>query len=287
MTIWFSQEAINSWTPTPTGLRGGQPVYSDLAIETALTLRLLFHQPLRQIEGFLGSLMRLMDLNLPCPDHTTLSRRNRTIEVHRRMESLLPGPIDIIVDSTGLKIRGQGEWHSKKHGKKQRRHWRKLHLGVDDNGMILASKVTEDHKQDPCQVPALLSQVKGEIKRFVGDGLYDQDPVYEAVKRHSPGAVIVIPPRNGAAASSTAKTTRSQRDQHVLRIEEIGRSRWRRESGYYRQTHAENAMFRYKATFGGWFRAKNLAARENQAVLGCTILNWTREMGSPISCPVG
>ena len=286
VTIWISQEAINSWTPTPTGIRGGQPVYSDLAIETALTLRLIFHQPLRQTEGFLGSLMRLMDLNLPCPDHTTLSRRNQTVTVRRRIESLPPGPVDFIVDSTGLKICGQGEWHAKKHGKKQRRHWRKLHLGVDSQGWIHAFEVTEDHEQDPSQVPYLLDQVEREIRRFVGDGIYDQDPVYEAVKRHSPGAFIIVPPRKDAAASSSANTDPSQRDRHVEAIRIIGRSKWKRESGYYLQSHAETAMFRYQSTFGGWLRARNMAAQENEGALGCTILNRMRKMGRPLSCPV-
>ena len=287
VTVWMSPEATEAWTPEKTGKRGGQLRYSDLAIETALSLGMIFHQRLRQTEGFVGSLMRLMGLDLACPDHTTLSRRNQTTDVRRRIESLPSGPIDVIVDSTGLKICGQGEWHAKKHGKKQRRHWRKLHLGVDQEGWIRASAATQDHEQDPSQVPDLLDQVKEEIRRFVGDGIYDQDPVYEAVMRHSAGAIMTIPPRKCAAVSSTAKTNPSQRDKHVLRIQEIGRSKWRRESGYYRQSHAENAMFRYKATFGGWLRAKNMAAQENEVALGCAILNRMREMGRPISCPVG
>ena len=129
VTIWLSAEAIAAWRPPKTGRRGGPAVYSDLAIETALTLRMLFHQPLRQSEGFLCSLLKLMGLNLPCPDHTTLSRRNQTIDVRRHVENLPPGPIDFVVDSTGLKICGQGEWHTKKHGEKQRRHWRKTASG--------------------------------------------------------------------------------------------------------------------------------------------------------------
>jgi len=287
VTVWMSPEAIEAWTPENTGKRGGQFLYSDLAIETAMTLSMLFHQRLRQTEGFLGSLLKLMGLDLPCPDHTTLSRRKQTMEVRRRIESLPPGPIDFVDDSTGLKICGQGEWHAKKHGKKQRRHWRKLHLGVDSQGWIHASELTEDHEQDPSQVPDLLDQVDRELTRFVGDGIYDQDPVYETVKRHSPGAVIIVPPRKDAAVSSAAKSEPSQRDQHIVRMQEIGRSKWRRESGYYGQSHAENAMYRYKATFGGWLKANNMAAQENEVVLGCAILNRLRQMGRPISCPVG
>ena len=286
LTVWFSQDAIEAWTPPKTGKPGGQPLYSDLAIETALTLRLLFHQPLRQTEGFLGSILPLMGLDLPCPDHTTLSRRNQTLEIRRRIENLPPGPIEFIVDSTGLKICGQGEWHAKKHGKKQRRHWRKMHLGVDQAGWIRASAVTEDHEQDPSQVPDLLGRVKQEIQRFVGDGIYDQDPVFEAVKRHSPGAIIIVPPRKDAAVSGTAKSNLSQRDKHILRIQETGRSLWRRESGYYRQSHVENAMYRYKTTFGGSLRTRDMEAQENEVALGCAILNRIREIGRPTSYPL-
>jgi len=119
ITVWFSQDAINAWTPAKTAKRGGQTIYSDIAIETALTLRAVFHLPLRQTEGFLASIMKLMDLDFPCPDHTTLSRRNGTINVHQNLDrrQIGPaGPVCLIVDSTGLKICGQGEWHSAKEG---------------------------------------------------------------------------------------------------------------------------------------------------------------------------
>ena len=151
ITIWFSQEAIEAWTPKKNGKRGGQPVYSNIAIETSLSLRLIFQLPLRQTEGFLGSLLRLMRLDLPCPDHTTLSRRNQTIDVQRNIDKHPDGPVCFIVDSTGLKICGQGEWHSRKYGEKRYKRWKKLHIGVDKNGWIMASKVMEGYEQDPSQ----------------------------------------------------------------------------------------------------------------------------------------
>ncbi len=129
----------NAWTPPQTGKRGAEPLYSDLAIETALTLRLLFHLPLRQTEGFLGSVLRLMGLELPCPDHTTLVRRNATVAIRRRVDRVANGPESVIVDSAGLKVSGQGEQRAHKHGEKKRRRWKKLNLSVDDAGHILAS----------------------------------------------------------------------------------------------------------------------------------------------------
>jgi len=116
ITVWFSEDAIAAWTPKTSGKRGGQAVYSDVAIETSLSLRLVFHLPLRQTEGFLGSIFRLMGLALPSPDHTTLSRRIQTVDVQRHIDRLTDAPVCFIVDSTGLKICGQGEWHSRKYG---------------------------------------------------------------------------------------------------------------------------------------------------------------------------
>jgi hypothetical protein len=168
ITVWLSRDAINAWTPPKNGKRGGQQIYSDIAIETSLTLRLVFHLPLRQAEGFLKSILKLMDLYLPCPDHTTMSRRNRTENVFSRTRSLPAGPVHFIVDSTGLKICSQAEWRSKKQGKRWRKRWKKLHLGVDENG----------HEHDSSQVPRLLAQVDREIDRFVGDRIYDQEVVY-------------------------------------------------------------------------------------------------------------
>src|SRR5262245_14079817 len=152
ITLWISQDAIDAWTPPQTGKRGAQPVYSDVAIETALALRLLFRLPLRQTEGFLHSLLTLMDVTRPCPDHTTLSRRNATVEIRQQVEHAPQGPIFLIVDSSGLKVCGQGEWHVQKHGEKTGKRWKKLHIGVDAQGWIVASTVTASHAQDPSQV---------------------------------------------------------------------------------------------------------------------------------------
>ena len=286
ITLWISQGAIDAWTPPQTGKRGAQPVYSDVAIETALTFRLLFHLALRQTEGFLGSILRLMGVNLPCPDHTTLSRRNATVEVRRQIDRAPQGSVCVIVDSTGLKVCGQGEWHSQKHGEKKGKRWKKLHIGVDDQGQIVASIVTESNEQDPSQVPELLDQIDREIDRFVGDGIYDQEPVYTAVENHSPGAQVIIPPRKDAVLSPTALTAPTQRDQHLLEIERAGRFAWKRTSGYYLQSHAENAFSRFKRTFGDRLRAKRNEAQDREASLACELLNRMRELGRPLSYPV-
>jgi hypothetical protein len=286
ITLWISQDATDTWTPPMTGRRGAQPVYSDVAIETALTLRLLFRLPLRQTEGFLGSLLQLMDLTLPCPDHTTLSRRNPTVAVRQQVDWAPEGAISLIVDSSGLQVCGQGEWHTQKHGEKKHKRWKKLHIGVDAQGQMVASTVTESHEQDPSQVPALLSQVDQPIDRFIGDGIYDQASVYAAVARHSPGARVIIPPRKDAVLSPTGATSPTQRDQHLVAIECEGRCAWKRTSGYYTQSQAENAFFRFKQIFGGRLRAKRDESQEREASLACQLLNRMRKLGRPQSFPI-
>jgi hypothetical protein len=283
ITLWISPEAISAWKAPMTGKRGAQPVYADMAIETALALRLLFRLPLRQTEGFLSSVLRLMGPALPCPDHTTLSRRNATVAIQQQVDSISQEALCLIVDSTGLKVCGQGEWHSQKHGEKKARRWKKLHIGVDAQGRIIASKVTESHEQDPAQVPELLAQVDGVIDRFVGDGIFDQAPVYTAIENHSPGAQVIIPPRKDAVLSPMAKNAPTQRDQYVLAIESKGRCVWKRTSGYYAQSQAENAFSRFKRTFGDRLRSKWVESQKREAALACELLNRMQAMGRPQS----
>jgi hypothetical protein len=231
-----------------------------------------------------------MDLSLPCPDHTTLSRLNATATIQQQVDHAAEGPIDLIVDSTGLQICGQGEWHSQKHGEKKTRRWKKLHIGVNAHGRIVASTVTESHDQGPSQVPELLSQVGSTIERFIGDGIFDQTPVYTAVENHSPGAQVIIPPRpasQGCRVESDGKHRATQRDQHLLAIESEGRSVWKRTSGYYAQSRAENTFSRFKRIFGGGLRSKRDECQEREAVLACELLTRMQALGRPLSYPVG
>jgi hypothetical protein len=192
----------------------------------------------------------------------------------------------LIVDSTGLKVCGQGEWHSHKHGEKKGKRWKKLHIGVDTRGWIVASTVTDSQAQDPSQVPALLSQVDYRLDRFIGDGIFDQAPVYTAVEHHSPGARVIIPPRKDAVLSPIATTVPTQRDQHLLAIERAGRCAWKRTSGYYAQAYAENVFARLKRTFGDRLRAKREASQEREAALACQLLNRMRALGRPQSSAI-
>ena len=229
LTIWFTDEAIEAWVAEPRTTRGGQPRYSSLAILAALTLRAVFRLAYRQAEGLIGSIMHLLGLELRVPDHTTLSRRSATLDVPRPSR---PGvgtdgraePMHLLVDSTGLKLCGPGEWLVEKHGTKTRRSWRKLHLAIDAaTGRIVAASLTAKAVDDGAEVGVLLDQVTGEVATFTADGGYDQDGVYADVAERHPDANVVIPPRTTAVPSETAETAPTQRDCHLQHIAEHNR----------------------------------------------------------------
>src|SRR5271157_6097036 len=187
LTVWFTGEAIQAWRAEPRTTPGGQPHYSPLAITTALTMRMVFGLALRQTEGLIGSVIGLLGLDLAVPDHSTLSRRAKTLEVPP-LRRIATGPLHLLVYSTGLKLGGAGEWLIEKHGTSRRRSWRKLHIGIDaGSGEIVAIELTEKDVDDAARTGALLDQVSDPIASFTADGAYDQDRVYEAVIRASSG----------------------------------------------------------------------------------------------------
>ena len=283
ITVWLSPEAIDAWKPAGVGKRGGQLRYSNLAIETALTLRLIFNLPLRQTEGFLNSLFVMMGLDLSAPDHTTLSRRGQHLDVELR-RGRTNEPIHLIVDSNGLSIVGEGEWAAAKHGNRRKRGWRKLHLGVDGSGAIVAQVLTDGNADDAATVPDLLGQLEGELAGFVADAAYDSRLVYDAATAR--GATVIIPPRRDATVGGTNVTPCAARDRTVARIKELGRRRWKKESGYHRQGTVENAFFRYKSILGDRLRARTPGAQKAETLIACNVLNRMLEIGRPVSVAI-
>jgi len=278
LTIWCTPDALSAWQPRAEGLRGGQRRYSDVAIETALTLRVLFGLPWRQTEGLLRSIFKLLGLELKAPDHTTLSRRAAGLHVEL---GRLPTnePVHLIVDATGLGIVGQGQWAAAKWGERGRRGWRKLHVAVDESGRVLAAELTGRDVGDAEALPGLVEQVLGPIRRLTADGGYDTREVYAAAGAR--GASVIIPPRRDAVI--TGDPVFEQRDTHVEHIAEVGRRRWRVEAGQHAQARAENTFSRYKRLFGSRLRARNETAQRNEALTGCRILNRMTEFGMPRS----
>ena len=265
----------------------GQPEYSDLAILTALTVKAVFRLAYRQTEGLIGSLMRLLGLDLPVPDHTTLSRRAATLEVPRpRSSSAGAGreaePVHLLVDSTGLKLCGPGEWLIEKHGAKTRRSWKMLHLGVDaDTGQIVAAALTGREADDGAQVGPLLDHVAGPVASVTGDGAYDQDGVYTSVSERHPEAAIIVPPRSTAVPSRTAASEPTQRDHHLQLIAERGRMGWQRASGYTKRARAETAISRYKRVIGDGLRSHTDERRATEMDVAVHVLNRMLDLGRP------
>jgi hypothetical protein len=288
LTVWVTDEAIRAWRAEPRTTRGGQPWYSELAILTALTLRAVFRLGLRQTEGLIGSLMRLLGLDLPVPDHTTLSRRAVTLEVPRPRSGSSPNahtstePVHLLVDSTGLKLCGPGEWLIEKHGTRMRRSWRKLHLGVDaDSGQIVATALTTHDVDDGSQAGPLLDQVAGPVASFTGDGAYDQDGVYASVAERHPEAEVIVPPRATAVPSETAESAPTQRDRHLQHTADHGRMAWQTASGYTKRARAEAAIGRWKQVIGDRLRAHTDERRATEVDVAAHVLNRMQELGRP------
>ena len=284
LTVWFSDEAIAAWQAAPRTTRGGQAWYSPLAILTALTLRTVFHLALRQTEGLIGSIISLLGLTLAVPDHSTLSRRAEKLDVPRSRAAIGSEPVHLLVDSTGLKLFGAGEWLVEKHGTKIRRSWRKLHIGMDANtGAVIAAVLTTNDVDDASQVGPLLDQVDKPVASFTGDGAYDQDGVYQTVTNHNPEAIVAVPPRATAVLSDTAETEPTQRDCHLTCIAEKGRIGWQKLSGYTKRSRVETAIGRYKHVVGDGLRFRKDTRRITEVAVAVHVLNRMLEFGRPIS----
>jgi len=284
LTVWFTEEAIAAWHAEPRTTPGGQPHYSDLAITTALTLKAVFRLALRQTEGLIGSVMRLLGLALSVPDHTTLSRRAETLEVPRPRSDSAAEPVHLLVDSTGLKLCGAGEWLIEKHGTRRRRAWRKLHIGVDaDTGRIVASELTPHDADDGAQVGPLLDQVAAPLASVTGDGAYDQEGVYASVAERHPGARVIVPPRSTAVPSAAAETAPTQRDQHLQLIAEHGRMGWQKACGYNHRALAEATIGRFKRVIGDGLHSRTDQRQATEMNVAVMVLNRMLELGRPKS----
>jgi hypothetical protein len=283
LTVWFSDEAVAAWRAEPRTTRGGQAHYSALAIRTALTLRAVFRLALRQTEGLIGSVLRLLGLDLAVPDHSTLSRRAETLEVPRPCSSSRE-PVHLLVDSTGLRLCGPSEWLVEKHGTRRRRSWRKLHIGVDaDTGEILASELTTSDVDDGAQVEPLLDQITAPLASLIGDGAYDQEGIYRTVAQRHPEAAVIVPPRSTAVPSDMAGSAPTQRDRHLHSMAEHGRMGWQKTSGYTRRALVEAAISRLKRVIGDALRSRTELRRATEAAIAVHALNRMLQLGRPKS----
>lgn len=287
ITFWLSDDFEQTWLYTGEPQCGSQFEYSDKAIEIMLTIKEVFHLTNRGVEGFVRSLFGMMEIHLGVPDHSTLSKRGKSLQVN--LPKKRSGSLHIVLDSTGLKLYGEGEWKVRKHGYSKRRTWRKLHLGGNpETGEILAVALTENSVSDDAVVKELLKQIEETLLSCTGDGAYDKRKVYEALSEHSPDVHIVIPPRKNAHIwqHGNSKEERHKRDEHLRAIRQHGRKAWKAEAGYHIRSLAETTMFRLKTIFDDKLSARLLDTQMTQASIRCLALNKMTHLGMPESYPV-
>lgn len=284
ITFWMSDDFEKTWLHTGKKQRGSQFDYSVQAILVMLTVKEVFHLTNRGVEGFVCSLFRMMKINLSVPDHSTLSKRSKGLKVN--LVKKTSQRLNIVMDSTGLKIYGEGEWKIRMHGVSKRRTWRKLHMGTNpEDGEIQAVILTENNVSDDAAVEVLLEQIEQEIVDFAADGAYDKRKVYHSLNRHSPDVNILIPPRKNARIwkHGNTKAERLKRDENLRSIRKQGRQAWKKASGYHVRSLAETTIFRLKTIFGNQLSARLLETQTTQALVRCSALNQMTHLSMPQS----
>jgi len=283
LLIWLDKEM--TWHAPHEGRPGRPPVFSNAAIQFCLSLKVLFKLPLRQTAGMVASLLRLAGLDWPVPDYSTLCRRQKTLKAqipYRRAD----GPLNLLVDSTGIKFIGEGEWKRKKHGAEYRRQWRKVHLGIDADSLeIRAIEVTDDTVGNAPMLPELLKQIEPDeaIASVSADGAYDTKACHAAIAAR--GAMAVIPPRKNAQAWKGEGAAARVRNAAVLACQRLGRAIWKRWSGYHRRSLVETKMHCFKR-LGERVMARSFARQVVELHVRVALLNRFTHLGTPLTVAV-
>lgn len=284
ITFWLDKAATLQWlNEEKTGKRGASEVYSDLAIETVITVKSLYGLAGRQATGFVASVFELMDVKLAVPDHSTCSRRLGKLAMTL---PIVPkaGARHVVIDATGIKIYGEGEWKTRQHGVSKRRTWRKLHLAVDEQtGEILAAEVSLNDKKDSQLLEPLLDVIEDDIDQVSADGAYDGRDCYETIEKRN--AKAAIPPRKNARIwqHGNCKADPHPRDQNLRLIRKHGRKKWKRLSSYHRRSLAETTMFRFKTTFSAQAFSRLFKNQTAELKLKCKALNKLIHLAKPES----
>lgn len=276
VTFWIDDKAVRQWhCDTHHGGRGRGFHFSDTAIETALMIKAVFSLPLRATEGFLNSVFDLMQLPCRSPSYSCLSKRAKTVEIHYKRRS--SGTVShVVVDATGLKIYGEGEWHAYKHGREKRRRWRKLHLAVDsDTHEIISAQMSLESVGDNQVLPALLNPLRRKVKQVSADGAYDTKDCYKLLAKKN--AKATIPPRKNAGYWEEKHI----RNEAVAALKAGNLSEWKRESGYHKRSLSETAMYRYKTLIGNQLSLRCHNAQVAEVLVGVRALNRVIGLGMP------
>ena len=288
ITCWINPVVIEEWlNVAPSGKPGRPMTFSDATLEAMLALRSLFRLPLRSIEGLMRSIFAILDIEKPIPTYATLSRRQGRLDIDLGV-GISEEPIHLLIDSTGLKVFGEGEWKARQHGKDIQRTWRKLHLGIDAaTREIVAVDVTDNSVGDSTMLPELLLSVDAKISKVIADGAYDTwECRYEIVERD---AEAIIPPRNNATerASEGSDEAINQRNEAVRHSQTHGKAAWKVASGYHKRSLVETTMFRVKKSFGPDTQARLLQNQLAEMVMKSKILNQFIQNGLPVTVRVG
>lgn len=285
ITVWFSDDAIENWCSTKKSGKKGRPfTYSDNAILTALIIRSVFHLPLRALEGFMLSLVMLMRITLPIPCYTQICKRAKLLGQELALLSRKE-VTDVVIDSTGLKVYGEGEWKVRKHGYSKRRTWRKLHLAVCPDSHDILLDVLTDNSTGDCEVyPDFLALCPDSVLRTYGDGAYDAKKCYKASHEH--GSSLIVPPQRNAIFHPNALPYMRTRNDAYLEIlglggDEDARKLWKKLKGYHRRSLAETAMFRFKQLFGNTLRSHLFHTQKAEVRAKCIAMNRMSALGMP------
>jgi hypothetical protein len=280
LTVWVDEEALASWAAAEDPFKPGRPfVYSDTAIQFLLTLREVYHLPLRAAQGFAASIFRALGVALKVPNYSTLSRRAGKLDVDLGVSPAC-GPRVILLDSTGLKVYGEGEGKVRQHGYSKRRTWRKLHLAIDAKTQeVVAAVATTNAESDASVVDELLDEIDADVDELKADGAYDQRGVYRSLKRRKIKGVI--PPRRNAKIMRHGNKAGppEQRDENLREIRKHGRKRWKKRSRYHERSLAETAMFRVKTLTGERLRHRKLETQETESRIKCRVINRMTRLG--------
>lgn len=286
ITLWISTDIAQSWKPDTQHRQGGQFDYTVAAIECLLIVRSVFHLTLRATEGFAQSAVRLMHLSVAVPDYSTLSRRAKTVRV--KLPKQRTGELYAVLDSTGLKVFGEGEWKVSQHGYSKRRTWRKLHFATDPTGKEIQFVVlTENDVDDATVVPELLEQIDRPIEGLNADGAYDKAKVYAECQQRQIHHVA-LPPQHNARIwhHGNLKAPLHPRDANFRRIRAIGRKQWKIKTRYHQRSLGENTFFRFNTIFGDKLQARLLSTQLTEVRIKSAILNRMTRLGMPESYQV-
>ncbi|RKF64873.1 putative transposase [Erysiphe neolycopersici] len=280
LKIWLDDSAIAAWTEKTTPERRGRPLYySDMAITTVLMIKHVFPLSLRALQGFVDSVFKLMGLPLRCPDYSLISKRAKTVKIS--IKTPTRGEIShLVIDGTGLKVFGEGEWKVRQHGANRRRVWRKLHLAVDSaTHEIICADLSLSGTTDAQALPALINQTHRKIREASADGAYDTRYCHDALLRKK--IRPLIPPRGGAQYWSDGYHERN----HAVANQRLSGSNdvWKKKVGYHRRSVAETAMFRFKKLIGYHLSLRNYDAQVGEAMAMVKALNKMTLLGMPNS----